>query len=358
MKIACISDQHFGSKNGNIGFHQYYEKFYRDIFFPYIDQHNITHIIDLGDTFDIRTSIQFDSLDRCRRYWFDEINKRGIHLDILVGNHCTPFKTLNSINSPNLLLNDYTTITVHDKPVEVNYGQKILFIPWICDETHEQTFRIIEETSAPIAMGHLELAGFEMHKGVLHSGGQPSDPFRKFRLVLSGHFHTRSRVTVGSNTITYLGCPYEMSWADYNDKKGFHIFDTETMELEFIPNPYRMHRKVFYDDTKFTKFDPVAIKKTLDNVTGSTVKLIVLEKTNPLWFEKFVKLVQDLNPLRLQIEDQKFTFDSATDEVNVEEIGEVVDIIESAVEDMDESTRSDVFEVVKELYYEALSRRC
>ena len=44
-------------------------------------------------------------------------------------------------------------------------GFDILFIPWICDDNHDETIRTIENTKSTIAMGHLEIKGFEMHNG-------------------------------------------------------------------------------------------------------------------------------------------------------------------------------------------------
>ena len=39
-------------------------------------------------------------------------------------------------------------------------------------------------------------------------------------------------------------------WSDYNCPKGFHIFDTDTRELERIENPLPIFKKLSYDDTK------------------------------------------------------------------------------------------------------------
>ena len=78
-------------------------------------------------------------------------------------------------------------------------------------------------------MGHLELNGFEAHRGYIMDHGDSTAPYRHFEKVLSGHFHRKS--TRGN--ISYLGNPYQIYWNDYRSR-GFHIFDTETLELEFI----------------------------------------------------------------------------------------------------------------------------
>jgi len=302
MKIACITDQHFGAKNGNIGLHDYFKKFYDDVFFPYIDLHNITDIIDLGDTFDKRKFIDYDSLDRCRSYWFDEIEKRGITLHIIVGNHCTPFKNLTSINSPDLLLGDYKSVKVYPTPTEVSFdGHTVLFVPWICQETASATTTAIKSSLSSTVFGHLELAGFEMYKGQPHIGGMTSDVFSKFNLVCSGHFHHRS----SNNKIHYLGCPYEMTWADYKDPKGFHVYDTENISLTFIENPYRMFHKIYYDDSEWTSYP----EHDFSQYSGTYVKLIVVNKLNAHWFDKFETSIKKVNPLDLKVENVEFSLD-------------------------------------------------
>ena len=68
-----------------------------------------------------------------------------------------------------------------------------------------------------------------------------------------------------------MGNPYEITWADYNDPRGFHIYDTETMETEFIPNPYSMFHKIYYDDEKLEYGD-------LSRYENCYVKIIIQNK--------------------------------------------------------------------------------
>jgi hypothetical protein len=57
MKVAIITDQHFGARKNSKLFHDYFLKFYNDIFFPYLEENNIKVVIDMGDTFDSRKGI-------------------------------------------------------------------------------------------------------------------------------------------------------------------------------------------------------------------------------------------------------------------------------------------------------------
>ena len=47
MKIAIITDQHFGARKSSKILHDYYGKFYKDVFFPYLKEHEIDTVIDM-----------------------------------------------------------------------------------------------------------------------------------------------------------------------------------------------------------------------------------------------------------------------------------------------------------------------
>ena len=86
-KVAILTDTHFGVRKGNQVFHDYFEKFYSEIFFPYLDKHGIDTVIHLGDVFDVRKGIDYWSLDWAKRVVFTPLQDRGITTHIIVGNH-------------------------------------------------------------------------------------------------------------------------------------------------------------------------------------------------------------------------------------------------------------------------------
>ena len=136
---------------------------------------------------------------------------------------------------------------IYDGPKEVELGGcRMLFLPWICDDNYEDSIHAIDHSTADICFGHLEIKGFEMHKGHMNMHGLDKEQFKRFEKVMSGHFHKKS----DDGLIYYLGTQYQIMWSDHNCPKGFHIFDTETRELERIVNPYSIYEKIYYDDTK------------------------------------------------------------------------------------------------------------
>ena len=78
MKIALITDLHFGARNDNQGFANYFQRFYSQIFFPYLKEHNIDTVVDLGDTFDRRKFISFTSLKSAKEMFFEPLAENNI----------------------------------------------------------------------------------------------------------------------------------------------------------------------------------------------------------------------------------------------------------------------------------------
>ena len=301
MKIALITDTHFGARNDNLNFNEYFYKFYEDLFFPYLEENDITTVIHLGDVMDRRKFISYRIAKDFRERFIQPFNHMKIQLHMLVGNHDIYFRNTNDVNSLDELLGHrYNNIHVYAEAQEVNFdGLPILLMPWINPQNEIYAFGMMGETKADIMMGHLDISGFEMHVGQMSEGMYSKDKFRGFDTVMSGHFHHKS----DDGQIYYLGCPYEITWSDYNDPKGFHVFDTETRELHRILNPYKMFSKIYYDDSNenYGEHD-------VNQYRDQYVKLIVVNKRDLYGFDKFtdrllqadcheVKIIEDFSDL-------------------------------------------------------------
>ena len=213
MKVAIITDTHYGARKSSRLFHNYFEKFYNDIFFPKLDELGIDTIIHMGDAFDSRKGIDFTSLDWAKRVVFEPIKERGITMHLMVGNHDAYYKNTNDINAVDLLLKEYDNVKVYSSTTEVNVGGlDILFIPWINEQNSESSLLSIKGSRCKVAMGHLELSGFRAHRGCVMENGMDGELFENYKKVFSGHYHTRS----SDGKIFYLGNPYEMFWNDVN----------------------------------------------------------------------------------------------------------------------------------------------
>lgn len=313
MKIAIITDQHFGVRNDSIDFLKYYEECYSKIFLPEIDKRNIKVVLDLGDTFDRRKYLNVLTLHKAKNMWFDQLRDRRIELHSLIGNHTTYYRNTNAINTLDTFLKSYPNITIYADPKEVQFDScKILMMPWINSTNYHQCFDAINKTTAQIMFGHLEIKGYEMYRGTPSHEGFDENLFSKFDLVGSGHFHKRTI----SNKIMYFGAPYQMIWSDYNCPRGFHIFDTETREFEYIQNPLQMFHKLFYNDKPPYPDQPadytLDIIKNLDlsYIKDTYVKVVVQNKTDSYLFDAYVQKVYDAGPIDVDIVEDHRNLDS------------------------------------------------
>ena len=226
MKIAIITDTHFGARKGSKNLHDYFELFYKNVFFPKLEEYGIDTIIHMGDVFDSRKAIDLQTLEWSNRVVFEPLKKYKVYA--ATGNHDAYYKNTNFVNSPELLLTSHTNWEIYSSAKEIQVGGlDILLLPWITTENYEHTLDVIKSSKSKVAMGHLELNGFRATRGHMMETGMDVSVFDKFDTVFSGHFHTRSN----DGKIFYLGNPYEMFWNDVNDKRGFHIFDLSLIHI-------------------------------------------------------------------------------------------------------------------------------
>jgi DNA repair exonuclease SbcCD nuclease subunit len=262
MKVAILTDTHFGARKGSKYLHDYFELFYKNIFFPALKEHKVDAVIHMGDAFDSRKSIDYQSLEWAKRVVFEPLKNYDVHM--IVGNHDCYYKNTNSVNSPSLLLQTYPNISAYSSPQTIKVGGlDIMMVPWICSENYDETIKQIKKSKAKIAMGHLELQGFRVNRNlVMEEHGMDAKIFDKFDKVFSGHYHTRS----DNGKIFYLGNTYEMYWNDVNDTRGF---------------PYKLFYNIYYEDTPYQLFDATEYQNKI-------VKVIVRKKSKPKDFEKFI----------------------------------------------------------------------
>ena len=287
-----------------------------------------------------------------REDFLEPLAKRNLDVHIIAGNHDTYYKNTNGVNSLEELVSGKYNFKVYiNNSTEVNFdGIPVLFIPWICDDNRTQILESIKNTPAQIAMGHLEIQGFEMYKGSVVSHGDDRNIFDKFDIVMSGHYHHRS----SDGLIFYLGSHGEFTWSDYDDPRGFHIFDTETRNLEFIQNPYKMFKKIWYNDV-----DENFLKTEIDfhQYKGTILKVVVKEKTNHYWFDKFIENIENASPIDIQIVEDHSNLDSENDEDIINEAESTLDIFKKYINnyELKNIDKNKLSKKIIDLYTEAVS---
>jgi len=342
MKVAIITDQHFGARKNSKLFHDYFLKFYNEVFFKTLEERGITTVVDMGDTFDSRKGIDFSALSWAKNNYYDRLQEMGVTVHTIVGNHTAYYKNTNEVNAVDLLLREYKNVKVYAEPTEVKLGNlKTLFIPWINQENEKLSINSIEKSTCRCAMGHLELQGFRVNRQIIMEHGLESKLFEKFSTVFSGHYHTRST----DGRISYLGNPYEIYWTDVNDTRGFHIFDTETFEIEPINNPFKMFYNIYYEDTPYQTFDTREYENKI-------IKVIVRKKSSPKNFEKFIDKILASNVFELKvIENYQI---QENEEFEAFESEDTISVLNRYIEEAEvELDKTRVQNILQEVYKEA-----
>ena len=328
-KIAMVTDTHAGVRNDNPAF-QMYQKQCWEWFFDYIDEHDIKHVIHLGDIYDRRKFVNFVSAKRLREDFLNPLEERGVETHIIQGNHDSYYKDTHEVNAlDELVAGRYKYIKTYSVPEVINIdGLDIQIMPWITTSNYDLAMDAIQHPRAEILMGHLELNGFTMHKGLISDHGMDSSIFDKFDRVYSGHYHHRSK----SGNVSYIGAFAEYNWHDYNDPRGFSVFDTETRILEFQQNPYRMFRLAKYDDVTNPDIVDKIQKTDFSKYQNTYVKLVVVNKTNPFAFDLLFDSIYKVGPLDITIiEDPTVLLDSEED-VEVDEAEDTTTILSKYID--------------------------
>jgi len=349
-KVCILGDTHHGMRSDSVHFHNLYNDFYNKTLFPFLRENEIDHIIQLGDLFDRRKFVNFQSLFLSKRYFFEPINNE-FKMYTLVGNHDAAYKNTIDINSPTLLLGEYPSIKVFDKPTTWQlFGVDVDFVPWICKDNEDEINTFIKNSKSKICFGHFELAGFEMDRGNVCLEGMDRDVLSKYDLVLSGHFHHKS----SDGQIVYVGSPGEMTWADYGDKRGFHILDLNDLSLEFHENPHKMFHKIIYDDTQET-IESIQ-EKEFDQYKDKMIKVIVTNKTNPYMFDIFFDKLYQATPLDVSIVEDFIDYSEISEDDVVDEAEDTMTILDKYIDGLETNLDSmRLKNLMREIYNEAQS---
>lgn len=350
MKIAFINDTHFGCRNDSPFFLENAVSFFEKQFFPFLEENNIREVVHLGDFFDRRKFVNFSTLSVVRKRVVEAFEEKKINLHITIGNHDTYYRNTNNLNSLKELLSDkYKYITIYENPTTINFDDFCFgIIPWITKENEADVVEFIQNCPCKIIGGHFEIIGFEVIAGVKHQHGLNVSSFNRFDRVLSGHFHIKQN----EKNIYYLGTQYQMNFGDVNSKKGFHVYDTQTDELDFIENPNNIFHTFTYDDSTVDDVKRIAKFVNETNLKGGFVKVTVRSKAKQEIFDRFIdalweKGIQDLSVLEDLLEKSTdVEFNESEDTMSI--IGREIDAIERDVDKVKLKT------LIRDLYMESL----
>jgi len=345
MKIALINDTHFGARGDSQLFFDHFMKFFDEVFFPYIKENNIDTVIHAGDLMDRRKFVNFNILNQVRTKFIDRLKKENVEVHCILGNHDVYYRNTNKINSMKELFGD--DLIIYESPTVINFdGLDIALLPWVNKENYDEFIQFIETAAAPILIGHLELKGYDVMRGVKYEEGMDANLFSRYEQVYTGHFHCRQE----RENIYYMGTQYQITFSDLNETKGFHILDTDTRKITFIENPNKMFYTLSYNDE-----DGPVESGDYSHLKDAYVKLFVEYKQHPYSFDRFMDKLYEAGVAKITIVediiDSEWTkeeiFDLAQDTVTL--INNEID----SIEEVQDKTR--MKKLIKDLYMESLS---
>lgn len=338
MKIAIIADTHFGCRKNSSYFMRQQQKFYDDSFFPYLKKNGITTIIHLGDFFDNRKTVNFDTLRHAKYCFINPIKENGMTLYMIVGNHDSYYKSNGDLTSTKLLFDDIEGINVYDTITECKFGKKsFLFVPWIFPIQEEKATDTLRTTTHDVVCGHFEMIGVVFQGNAVSRKGIDTDIFSHIPHVFSGHYHKKSQY--------YVGCPYQMNWSDFNDPKRIIVYDTQEDESESVYLSEDIYEKVIYP------FDDIELSQFKDKI----VRVLVKSKDDPAEFDNFIEKLEKVEPYEIDIKDEYLYID-IIEEDDLDDDTDTLGVLLGSIDDINDLKSGDrtvVKEIIKQLYEKA-----
>jgi DNA repair exonuclease SbcCD nuclease subunit len=238
--IATIGDLHFGNKGHSIEMFEQQMRFIELQFFPFLLEHQIKFVIQLGDTFHDRNKIDWYIQNELKKRFYQWFDDNGVELHSLVGNHDCYYKSTLKQNSLSETTKHFKNVHAYTKPTVKTFGKYTLgFNPWIIDNKNPKLTEKVD-----ILLGHFDIVGFPMMKGIYSKEGLSHLQFANYKLVLSGHYHGR---TIKDN-VHMVGTPFQLNWNDYNEPKGFMVLD-DNFNYEYIQNTINpQYVKLYYSN--------------------------------------------------------------------------------------------------------------
>jgi hypothetical protein len=268
---------------------------------------------------------------------------------VLIGNHDIYYHNRLDINSVEIIREFPNVELIGSVTEEKIDGYKIISFPWIVTDTEPETkFKeiIAGDERYDLCLGHFEINGFEVTSGINHEGGVDSGKFKNFQRVFTGHFHLRR----SNGHISYLGCPYPITWADYGDEKGIHIYDLETRETEFIPNKDSpVFVRVNVEDLLKKNMEKIALIK------GNFVRMVVDKKYPDQVVVKALSKIEGFGPKRLDVENNSVEeFDGEVSATDISKLNDPLSFLSEYIKNLEntevEVDKKDFTNYVSSLY--------
>jgi DNA repair exonuclease SbcCD nuclease subunit len=261
-RVWMITDIHFGVRANSREWAEIQRAYFFNFFIPLVEREGRDGdvLLVLGDVFDNRQSISIPTQHLALDV-FEQLSKRFAGVVVIAGNHDVWGKSSNEMNSLRVL-RLLPGVTVYEEPEVVQFGPvRFLLMPWRKD--HEAEAECVKEHvgKADYVASHCDVNGAKFNRAVQVTEGVEADGFSGFRRVYTGHIHYAQNV---EPNIKLLGCPYQMSRSDMNNKKGVTVLDLATGEETYFENRYSP-RFIRLGLNEVLEMTPVQARKVCSN---------------------------------------------------------------------------------------------
>ena len=360
-KIAILGDLHFGARNDNSVILDSLCDFLNLQFFPEVKRLGIDTIIQVGDVFDRRKYINFNTYHKFKQVFLDQIKKNNLKCIIGLGNHDTYWRNTSELNSVDVLLKEYSKecgVEYYANPIDFP-ELDLALVPWINDDNRDITMAFMNDLpSSRTVVGHFELNGFMLLGGLVQKDGLDPACLSRFAKVISGHYHIRQQ----QNNIWYVGTPIEISWSDFGNQKCYHFYDTDTKNLQAVPNPDHTFVEFRYNDTTNAEAVQNILSDTAElfaKFSKKYVRVIIEQRTQAILFDSLISGIESTSPEHLAIFDEGIEKRIAQDNMNSEVVrgdGSPITILQNYAQTAiaDDSSRDKVMSILSTIYNEAV----
>tara|TARA_R110000868_G_C10973188_1_gene771541 strand:+ start:77162 stop:78124 length:963 start_codon:yes stop_codon:yes gene_type:complete len=216
-KLTTVGDPHVKNKNLE----------QTDELFNFIETQG-NDVLITGDVFDTKEVIR----GKCLNFVYNRILNSKLHYTILVGNH--DYFNLECEDHALQVFKDLPNVTIVDEVIEMS--PNIYAIPYVHDLDKLKAM-LAEIPEGAVLFGHLDVVTFDYGNGYLSEAGLLLEDLKKFKKVISGHYHKYQE----KGNLTYIGTPFSHSFGESNQEKYIGVFDSQTNNLELIKTPFPQH---------------------------------------------------------------------------------------------------------------------
>jgi DNA repair exonuclease SbcCD nuclease subunit len=303
--VAVVGDLHLGiAPNNSLKFEVLLESqisFFRECLIPELRARGIKTVIFTGDLYDQRRRVDSKITQFVEGLFEKELAE--FECIVLQGNHDTYYKDDLAVTSLSNIWSKSNVQAITKITPKTILGKRFLFVPWLTTALEQSFIENVSKVSGKFdyLVGHFETLGFQYEAGNISTIGlDPELFYTNFKNTLSGHFHTQSYKEVNGNSIHYVGTPFQLTFGDIGETKGFIVLDIETNKREFIENTVSSKFVRFSGRAELSKYE--TFKRCfveLEYPEGtSDEELFIIEKEvlakEPISYKAYLKVAKNI----------------------------------------------------------------